>query len=300
MPIEDAVEVEVGIATLEDIEIVEEPRPTPSGKEKHQDNAAADQIPCRHVPASATMDHKQRRYLCFPAGHGKTASELLSWCPALLKQHPNLQPLYKEGRNQPYIPVSTDSFYATLVSEGFFGLVMECPGEGGTHPVIIIHGVATHININLIEMPAGFHGLKRRMVGQMPRPQLLGVVTGKVPSEVHLLGLGRRHRERYTPEPDLCRHCSRWGHKEWRCQSAPRCRYCAGPHKSVQCLDKIKEGTKIPPRCSNCGGNHNAHSTLCTVRPQPQRESATDEACVLLGSTSPDQHLGDEALLLGC
>ncbi|MPC85609.1 hypothetical protein E2C01_080390 [Portunus trituberculatus] len=50
------------------------------------------------------------------------------------------------------------------------------------------------------------------MVGQMPRPQLLGVVTGKVPSE-----------------------------------------------------------------CCNCWGDHNAHSTLCTVRPRPQREPATDE-----------------------
>ncbi|MPC84618.1 hypothetical protein E2C01_079362 [Portunus trituberculatus] len=80
---------------------------------------------------------------------------------------------------------------------------MECPGEEGTHPVII-HSVATHINVNLIEVPAEFHGLKRRMVGQMPRSQLLGVVTGKVPSEVHLLGLGRRRVGRYTPEPDLC------------------------------------------------------------------------------------------------
>ncbi|MPC53722.1 hypothetical protein E2C01_047621 [Portunus trituberculatus] len=99
------------------------------------------------------------------------------------------------------------------------------------------------------------------MVGQMPRPQLLRVVTWKLTTEVHLLGLGRRRMERYTPEPDLCRHCSRWGQKECRCQFAPRC----SSNKSVQCLDKIKEGTKIPPRCCNCGCDHNAHSTLCTV-----------------------------------
>ncbi|MPC61502.1 hypothetical protein E2C01_055575 [Portunus trituberculatus] len=123
--------------------------------------------------------------------------------------------------------MTDSSFYATLVSEGFLGLVIECPA--------------------------------------------------KVPSEVHLLGLGRWHVEHYTPEPDLCHHCSRWGHKEWRCQSATCCRYCASPHKSAQCLDKIKEGTKIPPCCRNCGGDHNAHSTLCTVRPRPQRKPATDE-----------------------
>ncbi|MPC83394.1 hypothetical protein E2C01_078103 [Portunus trituberculatus] len=255
MPVEGAVEVELGVAALEDMEIVEEFRPAPSGNEKRRDNVAANQISPRHVLAPAASDRKQKRRLLFPAGHGKTA---------------NLQPLYKEGRNQSYITVSTDSpFYTTLLREGFLGLVMECPGEEGTHPVII-HGVAAHINVNLIEVPAGLHGVKMRMVGQMPRPQLLGVVTGKVPSEVHLLGLGRRRVERYTPEPDLCRHCSRWGYKEWRCQSAPRCRYCAG-------LDKIKECTKIPPRCCNCGDDHNANSTLCTVRPRSQREPATDE-----------------------
>ncbi|MPC47223.1 hypothetical protein E2C01_040964 [Portunus trituberculatus] len=195
MPVKGTVEVEVGVSALEDMEIVEEPRPAPSGKEKHQENAAIDQIPHRDVPTPATSDHKQKRCrLSFPAGHGKTASELFSWFAALLKQHPDLQPLYKEGRNQPYITVSIDSSYATLVSEGLLGLVMECPGEEGTHPVII-HGVATHINVKLIEVLTGFHGLKRRMVGQMSRPQLLGVVTGKVPSEVHLLGLGSRRVE---------------------------------------------------------------------------------------------------------
>ncbi|MPC71200.1 hypothetical protein E2C01_065472 [Portunus trituberculatus] len=57
---------------------------------------------------------------------------------------------------------------------------MESPGEEGAHAVII-HNMSIHINVNLIEVPACFHGLKRRMVGQMPSPQLLKVVTVKVP-----------------------------------------------------------------------------------------------------------------------
>ncbi|MPC35982.1 hypothetical protein E2C01_029422 [Portunus trituberculatus] len=262
MPVEDAAVVEVGVAALGDMEIVEEPRPAPSAKERHQGTAAADQSSPRHATAPACSDRKQRRHLLFPTGHGKTTSELFSWFTALLKQYPDLEPLYKERQNQPYITISTDSFfYDTMVSEGFLGLVMERPGEESTHPVII-HGVATHINVNLIEVPAGFHGLKRKMVGQMPRPQLLGVVTGKVPSEVHLLGLGRR----------LAGNT-----RNGIASLSPRCRYCAVPYKAAQCLDKIKEGTKIPPRCCNCGGDHNDQSILCTVRPRPQREPATDE-----------------------
>ncbi|KAK8388551.1 hypothetical protein O3P69_020498 [Scylla paramamosain] len=212
MPTEDLLVVEDGLASLEDMDIVENPRPASSTQGSQKNTATTDQPSLGRASAPAPTP-RQRCHLLFPPGHGKTTSELFS----------------------------------CLVSEGFMGIVMECPGEEGTHAVII-HGVSTHINVNLIEVPAGFHGLKRSMVRQKPRPQLLGVVTGKVPSEVHLLGLGRRRVERYTPEPDLCHHYSRWDHKEWRCQSAPRCRYCACSHKSVQCLDKIKEGTKIPPR----------------------------------------------------
>ncbi|MPC75029.1 hypothetical protein E2C01_069412 [Portunus trituberculatus] len=101
MLVAGTVEVEVGVAALKDMEIVEEPHPAPSGKEKHQENAAADQIPCRDVPAPATSDCKQRRRLFFPVGHGKTASEFFSWFAALLKQQPDLQPLYKEGPGTP-------------------------------------------------------------------------------------------------------------------------------------------------------------------------------------------------------
>ncbi|MPC58899.1 hypothetical protein E2C01_052911 [Portunus trituberculatus] len=50
------------------------------------------------------------------------------------------------------------------------------------------------------------------------------VVTGKVPNEVHLLGLRRQRLEWCMPELELCRHCSCWGHREWRCQYALRCR----------------------------------------------------------------------------
>ncbi|MPC67249.1 hypothetical protein E2C01_061422 [Portunus trituberculatus] len=85
MPVEDTVVVEVGVATLEDMEIVEEPRPTPSAKESHQVTAAGDQSSYRHVPA-----RKQRRHLLFLAGHGKMASELFSWFAGLLKQNPDL------------------------------------------------------------------------------------------------------------------------------------------------------------------------------------------------------------------
>ncbi|MPC84167.1 hypothetical protein E2C01_078895 [Portunus trituberculatus] len=128
------------------------------------------------------------------------------------------------------------------------------------------------------------------MVGQMPRPQLLGVVTGKVPSEVHLLGLGRRCMERYTPEPDLCRHCHHWEHKEWRCQSVPRCRYCASPisqhstwtrsrraPKSLLCA-AIVGATIMPTPPSALSGLGPKGSLLLMRLPAPTTDTSTTPA----------------------
>ncbi|MPC64436.1 hypothetical protein E2C01_058552 [Portunus trituberculatus] len=57
---------------------------------------------------------------------------------------------------------------------------MERPCEEGTHSVII-HGVSTHINVNLIEVPAGFHGLKNGVTQELfatdPTQQLMAVVS---------------------------------------------------------------------------------------------------------------------------
>ncbi|MPC59157.1 translation initiation factor IF-2-like [Portunus trituberculatus] len=79
----------------------------------------------------------------------------------------------------------------------------------------------------------------------------------------------------YTPEPDLCDHCCRFGHQSWKCKSVPLCRYCSGGHPSSHCLEKIHAGTRVIPLCCNCGGDHNASSRCCPARSRPIREPQT-------------------------
>ncbi|XP_045132192.1 translation initiation factor IF-2-like [Portunus trituberculatus] len=93
--------------------------------------------------------------------------------------------------------------------------------------MVIVHGVSTAINVDLLSRPEAFLWLKRRVVAGEPRPQLLGLVEGAVASSVHLHGLGRFCVGLYIPEPDLCGHCCRFGHQSWKCKLAPRCRYCS-------------------------------------------------------------------------
>ena len=218
--------------------------------------------------------HRRRR-LDFPAAaECSTLEKQYEWYVALHRQHGELEPLFKEGRSRAYITVRDDRpFYQSLVTDGFLDVVMLENVMERQHNVIV-YNVPVYVNVNLLETPENFLWLKRRTVGNFNRPQLIGAVVGPIPKEVRLLGVGRCRVGPYTPEPDMCKNCSRWGHQEWRCRSAPRCRYCAGTHSSSVCLRKIQDQVPVQRRCCNCNGDHNAHWHACPQKPKPRREPA--------------------------
>ena len=192
------------------------------------------------------------------------------WYMALLKQYPECKPLFKEGRNAPYISLQNGQQFEMLITEGFQGQVMKPMAD--LRRTVIVFDVPTYISTNLLECPPGFLWLKRRMIGNTPRPQLLGAIAGKIDSEVHIIGVGRKRVAPFVPEPDLCKRCSKWGHKSWKCRAAyVCCRYCAGGHLSQECWEKIQQKIKVPPKCCNCGGQHNASSPVCPRKPRNNR-----------------------------
>ncbi|MPC23335.1 hypothetical protein E2C01_016379 [Portunus trituberculatus] len=196
----------------------------------------------------------------FPKGHGKTLAQCYDWFMALLKQHPLLEPVIKEGRCWPYLTVNPQAeAYAMLVKEGFLGLTMIPADPDARKQMVIIHGMSTVINVGLLDTPKAFLWLKRRVVAGEPRPQLLGLIEGPVPSSVYLHG------------------------------------YCSWGHPSSRCLEKIHAGTRVLPLCCNCGGDHNATSRRCRARPRPVREpqttsTATGPSRVVFRLDPPPQH----------
>lgn len=196
----------------------------------------------------------------------ETPAAKYQWFVALLTQHPETNLLFKEGRNVPYITLDNGPVCDRLVTEGFQGEVMVPIKE--FPKTVIIHGVPTYVSVTSLDTPQGFLSLRRRYVAKTPRPQLLGTVQGSIPENVWISGVGRKRVTLYI-WPDLCQRCSKWGHKEWRCWSSPRCRYCAGRHHSNECMKKIQKGVKFTPRCCNCGGPHNASSNACPEKRTP-------------------------------
>ncbi|MPC90225.1 hypothetical protein E2C01_085199 [Portunus trituberculatus] len=174
--------------------------------------------------ASSPQPGTSRRRVTFPEGHGKTLAQLYEWFMVLHKQHSSLEPLMKEGRHRPYLTVNPQlAVYNMLVKEGFLGLTMTPANPDAQQQMVIIHGVSAAINVDLLSTPEAFLWLKRRIIAGEPRPQLLGLVEGAMPSSVHLHGLGRFRVGLYTTEPDLCGHCYRFGQQSWKCELAPRC-----------------------------------------------------------------------------
>lgn len=78
-----------------------------------------------------------------------------------------------------------------LVEEGFLGMVMVLIYLKIQQQVVIIHGVSTSINVNLIATPEDFVWLMRGIITNAPRPQLLGFAEGTMHSSIHPLGVGR-------------------------------------------------------------------------------------------------------------
>lgn len=133
-----------------------------------------------------------------------------------------------------------------LTTKGFNGTVLVSTSDLQRRTVII-YNVPPYVDVDTLECPGGFLWLRRHMVGNIPKSQLLGAVAGEVPKEVLVDGTGWRRVALYIPEPDLCQHCSKWGHKTWRCRASfhPAASVPAGTH-TMSALIKSRRVTRCP------------------------------------------------------
>ena len=244
------------------------------------DESVADDVVPPPTLGDAPPTAPTRTLLRFPTDSSLTSTGAkYTWFAALHRQHPEAAPRFKEGRNAPYISLLTGHISDRLTTRGFNGVVLE--------PIrihertVLVHNVPTYVNVNVLPCPEGFLWIKRRSPGrqQTPSTQLIGAVIGQPPNYVSIFGLGDRHRVTpFVPDADLCRRCSRWGHKEWeRRAPRPRCRYCAAYHPSEDCYRKIERGDRFTPKCCNCGGEHNAQSSHCPYKPRPHHTRQAPE-----------------------
>jgi hypothetical protein len=86
--------------------------------------------------------------------------------------------------------------------------------------------------------------------------------------------------ERSGPDV-LCLRCCEWGHAAHQCDSAPKCRLCAGSHQEEEhkCIVegcKARKGRScihMVRKCANCDGKHEASSHKC-----PHKSRAISDA----------------------
>ena len=90
------------------------------------------------------------------------------------------------------------------------------------------------------------------------RTYFLTFLTPKVPEKVRI-GAQQFNIQKYTPRPQHCSKCLRYGHLTKFCRAqTPRCSHCAEAHEEAECGAKA-----APPKCPDCGEGHRGGTTSC-------------------------------------
>ena len=90
------------------------------------------------------------------------------------------------------------------------------------------------------------------------RTYFLTFLTPKVPEKVRI-GAEQFNIQKYTPRPQHCSKCLRYGHIAKFCRAqTPRCSHCAEAHEEAECDAKV-----APPKCPDCGEGHRGGTTSC-------------------------------------
>lgn len=209
--------------------------------------------------------------------HGK-----LQWALRLAKTHRELEVLFKEGRNRPYITVKDNSAVEYLSTNGFENIILEIPKEsdGEKFSKVIVFDYPVYMDPDDLLIDDRMVWVKRRVVKfkgeDNPKPQVIALMKGEVPGRMFVPCIGYRKVALYKENPKLCFKCSKWGHMAFKCQNSFRCRFCSKSHDSKECAEKIKNNIKITPKCCNCGEEHNARSWVCKKRPSVGKLQTTE------------------------
>ena len=91
-----------------------------------------------------------------------------------------------------------------------------------------------------------------------------------IPHRVQIRFLGRFETKPWTPEPNQCYKCQKYGHIAKACTALnSKCRICGESHQSYICQKKRNQNLAVTVKCvkcANCGENHPASSKRCKKR----------------------------------
>ena len=237
--------------------------------------------------AGVVVSPSHRVRLLFPAGCTLNYHEKLHWTVTLGRTYRRFEPLLKDGRNRPYVTVGSQEAVDMLTTSGYKGIVLTTPGEREKLTKVLVFRYPQVLDPEFILDDPRFVWAKRHVVKGEETCNAVALVKGEVPDKVFITGAGYRWVAPYIEDPIVCLRCCRWGHRAWRCQNDPRCRFCARKHHSSVCAEKIKKGTIVARSCCNCGNPHNANYTLCPARPEDRKSILNKKRMAEAGRTNP-------------
>jgi len=211
----------------------------------------------------------------------RTHGEKYRWVSQALKMDPYNKTHgsieLKIGRNSVYVRCKNEQILAQITTVGAGGEVLEKAkvfGKGKCTNVIVFDvpreietGEMTLYNERII------HARRMKINGMMTQRVIITYEGEVIPKNIKMVeGMAPFRCAVFKSLTPFCSNCSKWGHGTRACpRDGPRCRYCALPHGSSECAEKISEGKIIPRKCVNCRQEHNANSPLCTYYPKDRK-----------------------------
>ena len=180
------------------------------------------------------------------------------------------------GTQNIYVKCKNLNILNILTTEGANGEILVVPKVYGKQCInVIVFDVPLEVGMQeLTEYnPLIVHARRMTQRGIPTQRVIITYEGATAPKKLKVVqGLSALRCAVFHPLTPFCTYCSKWGHSYRGCpREAPRCMYCALPHLSKECAEKIAQKQVVPKKCVNCRCDHNANSPLCMYYPKDRK-----------------------------
>ena len=208
----------------------------------------------------------------------------------------------RSGRQNIYVKCKNIDILNLLTTQGALGETLIAPKVYGKQKCINLIVFDVPVTVDMEELteynPLIVHARRMTQRGYPTQRVIITYEGAVAPKKLKVVeGLTALRCAIFHSLTPFCTFCSKWGHSYRGCpRDVPRCMYCASPHLSKGCAEKIARNEVVPKKCINCRYDHNANSPLCMYYPKDRTKknaSAAAKHHAVTLTSAPVPHVAD-------
>ena len=175
----------------------------------------------------------------------------------------------RSGRQNIYVKCKNIDILNLLTTQGALGETLVAPKVYGKQKCINLIVFDVPVTVDMEELteynPLIVHARRMTQRGYPTQRVIITYEGAVAPKKLKVVeGLTALRCAIFHSLTPFCTFCSKWGHSYRGCpRDVPRCMYCACPHLSKECAEKIARKELVPRKWVNCRYDHSANCRLC-------------------------------------